>query len=226
MAIATSVRAKDGGLIPGPANVPNVIEFKQRFTLANAKVAHVVFHAHYTTAPSNIQTLVDGMFISTKSAFTTNLASFMPTTVSYSGLGARDMTSFQNAEFEAVGAPAAGTGTEDALPEDVAAVLTENVTVRGRGVKGRMYIPGWSELANGAPGQMSAGVQAALNAYGTALTNAITAQNLTPCVAKPARQEYIGLTGTHHNARTATFAPITSFVCKDLEWDTQRRRGR
>lgn len=226
MAIATSQRAVDGGRIKGPAACPAVVEVVMRFTLPNQKTAHVGCHGHYTTPPANMQSLADALYVSLKGAWSTNLGGLMATTTLFTGLSARDMTAITNPAFEAAGASVAGTGPGIPMPPDVSGVLTENVTTRGRGAKGRMYIPGWSVDADAAGGQMTDATKTSLDAFGTALFNALTTQTLTPCVAKVARQAYIGLDGTNHPARTATFAPVTSYVCKDLEWDTQRRRGR
>lgn len=225
MALAQSQRAVDGGRIPGPFAVPAVIEGQMRFQLPNTKTAHVRFAGHYTTAPANMQTLADALYVSLKGAWSTNLGGLMHTTTAFNGLSVRDMTAITNPVFEAAGPSVAGTGPGIAMPADVSGVLTENVNIRGRGAKGRMYLAGWSIDADGTGGSMTAATQTALNAFGTALFNALTTNQLTPCVAKPARQAYIGLTGTSHLARSAGFATVTSYTCKDLEWDTQRRRG-
>lgn len=225
MAIATSQRAVDGGKIGGPAAVPSCLEIAMRFTLPNTKTAHCIIHGRYATAPGNIQTVADALFIALKGAWTADLGTLMHTATLFSGLTVRDMTAFTNPVFEAAGGAVPGTAAGGALPADVAGVLTEQVNVRGRGAKGRIYLPGWSVDADGGAGSMTIAAQTGLTAFGTGIFNALNAQTLTPCVAKVARQPYIGLTGTSHPARSAAVATVTSYVCKDVEWDTQRRRG-
>jgi hypothetical protein len=110
------------------------------------------------------------------------------------------------------------------MPENISAVLTENVTVRGRGAKGRVYLAGWANNADAGNGTILPALQTALNAFGTAIFNGITGAGFTPCVAKVARQAYTGVTGTPHLARAATYAVVSTYVCRDLVWDTQRRR--
>ena len=110
-------------------------------------------------------------------------------------------------------------------------MLTENLASRGRGLKGRMYLAGWVQSTDVTVGGISATVQTAINAMGTAWMNALNAQSLTPCVAQAPRNAYIGYTGTSHAARgsagpppVGTHVAVTSYVCRDLVWDTQRRR--
>jgi hypothetical protein len=110
------------------------------------------------------------------------------------------------------------------MPENNAIVLTENIAARGRGAKGRVFLGGWAQNADVTVGGISTTVQTALGALGTAWANALTAQSLTPCVAQVARQQYQGVTGTIHAARGATHTNVTSYTCRDLIWDTQRRR--
>ena len=83
---------------------------------------------------------------------------------------------------------------------------------------------GFATNADAGGGVISATAQTGLNAFCTALFNAIQAQSLTPCVAQAPRQQYIGVTGTTHPQRNATHVSLTSYALRDLVWDTQRRR--
>jgi hypothetical protein len=107
----------------------------------------------------------------------------------------------------------------------VAAVLTEQIAARGRGLKGRVFLGGWDVGADAGNGIIAPAAVTAINNYGTAVFSAISAAQLTPCVAQPARQTYLGLTGTTHPARVAASVFVTSYTCRDNKWDTQRRRG-
>jgi hypothetical protein len=110
------------------------------------------------------------------------------------------------------------------MPVNVALVLTENLNVRGRGAKGRAYLAGWATNADAGGGVAAAAVGTAMNAFGTAVFNAITSAGFTPAVAKPARAAYTGYTGTPHLARAASYATVTTYVARDNIWDSQRRR--
>jgi hypothetical protein len=134
------------------------------------------------------------------------------------------MSNFTNPVYQGTGTAVVGTGGAVAMPENNAIVLTENIAARGRGAKGRVFLGGWAQNADVTVGGISTTVQTALGALGTAWANALTAQSLTPCVAQVARQQYQGVTGTIHAARGATHTNVTSYTCRDLIWDTQRRR--
>lgn len=223
--MAQSTRKTDAGRIPGPAAVPAVIEIAQFFALPNGKTIRNVFHGHYTSPPSNMQTLASALFTSLSNAWSSNLGALMSPQTSFTQVQVRDMTAPQNPVYFGTGTAVAGSGTGNAMPPQSAAVLTENVNARGRGAKGRVYLGGWTVGADGGGGLLAAATQTAINAYGTAVANAISAQTLTPAVAKVARQAYTGFTGTSIPARGATWLQVNSYTCRDLLWDTQRRRG-
>ena len=88
-----------------------------------------------------------------------------------------------------------------------------------------LYIGGFSQSAIATTGLLQATTQTKLNNLGSDWMANMLAAGLTVCVAKPKRQEYVGLTGALIPARDATSIDVSSIVCRDLEFDTQRRRG-
>lgn len=223
--MAESVRAVDGGSIAGPADVPGVVEVKVVYTLADLKTASNYFHGSYTSAAPPLQSVASALFTSLGTAFSGNLGPQMHTLTRMIRVEVRDMASHINPVYIGTGTAVPGTGTGNALPHEIAAVLTKNVAARGRGAKGRVYLSGWVVGASDPNGSISGAVQTAINAYGTAVMNALNAQGLVPCVPKVARQQYTGLTGTTHPSRGADKVAITSMTCVNLSWDSQRRRG-
>lgn len=221
----TSTRKVDGGRIPGPANCPAVIEIAMISSLPNGKLCKNIVHGHYTSAPTDMQTLADALFTSLSNAWSSNLGAIMSTDTRFLRVEVRDMTSFTNPVFVGTGTAVPGTGATAVLPPDVAIVLTENVNIRGRGAKGRIYLAGFTDAAGDPQGEIATAAQTAVNAFGTAVAAAISAQNLTPAVAKVARQDYTGLTGTAHPPRPVGWAEVSSYTCRDLNFDSQRRRG-
>jgi hypothetical protein len=219
-----SVKKKDAGRIPGPANVPSVIEVRMQFALPNSKTIYSTLHGAYVTAPSNMQSLATALFGSLSSAWGSNIGAYMANATSFTNVWVRDMSNFTNPVYQGTGTAVVGTGGAVAMPENNAIVLTENIAARGRGAKGRVFLGGWAQNADVTVGGISTTVQTALNALGTAWANALTGQSLTPCLAQVARQQYQGVTGTVHAARGATHTNVTSYTCRDLIWDTQRRR--
>lgn len=205
--------------------MPAVIEILWRTLLPSGKTGSNKVHGHYTAQPPSMQSLANSLASAIGSAWGTNLAPHMSTSTQLSAVYIRDMTSAANPIFQGTLSAIPGTGTGNALPSDVALAVTENILARGKGMKGRFYLGGFVVGEDTANGSVPASLQTAVNAFGTALFNAITAQSLTPCVAQVHRQEYISLTGATIPERQASFVAVTSYVCRDLNWDTLRRRG-
>lgn len=226
MTMPISVKKKDGGKIPGPANVPAVIEIRNQVQLSNTKLSYFTVHGFYTVAPANMQTLANSLFTSISSAWSTNFAPLMPAQTLYQNVYIRDMTNFLNPVYNGTGTAVGGTSptTNATLPSNLAAVITENIATRGKGMKGRIYIGGWAANADAGAGVIATVTMTALTAFGTAVFNAISGQSLVPCVAQVARQQYQGVTGTVHPARAANHVNVTSYAPRDNIWDTQRRR--
>lgn len=223
--MAQSTKKTDAGRVPGPQAVPNVIEIKIQSPFAGGRSMFYSLHGAFTTAPSNMQTLANALFTSLSSAWNTNLASLMAPTTSVTNVYVRDMTSTTNPVFVGTGTAVVGTSASIAMPPGAAIVMTENINARGRGAKGRVYLGGWATNADASGGQIAAASQTAVNNFGTAVFNAISGQSLTPCVAQPHRQAYTGVTGTNHVDRPASHVAVTSYTCRDLAWDSQRRRA-
>ena len=224
MTMPVSQKKVDGGHIKGPANVPSVVEVLCSGALANGKTWRFAVHGFFTTAPPNMQSLASALFTAISGAWGTNLGPRMAAASNFQSVTIRDMTSYLNPQFIGTGTAVPGTGAGNAMPESVAAVLTENIATRGKGMKGRVYLGGWSVDADAGSGQMTAATQTGINAFGTAIFNALTTNNLVPCVAQVARQQYQGITGTVHPQRAAGHVNVTSYTCRDTIWDTQRRR--
>jgi len=227
MSIPVSTKKKDAGRIPGPANIPNVVEIRVQFMMTNSKPASIFFHGYNGGTAVVGQSMANTLWGSISSAWNTNLASLAaagPPAAQLQNVYIRDMTSYTNPVFVGTGTAILGTSASPSMPANVAAVLTENINARGRGAKGRVYLPCWATNADGGGGVMTGAAQTAVNAFGTAIYNGIGAVNLTPCVANPARAQYQGVTGTVHAARSATHTNINSYTCRDTIWDTQRRR--
>ena len=225
MTMPISTKKTDGGRIKGAAAVPSVVEIRVQTQLPNNKLQSYKFYGSFTTAPSNFQTLANALFTSIGSAWSTNLAALMVPATIYQSVFVRDMTNVFNAVFQGTGTAIPGTSASIAMPMGTAAVMTVNVAQRGKGAKGRIFLGGFATNADAAGGLITAAAQTSINAYGTAIFNAITAQSLTPCLPQPARAQYTGVTGTIHPARLATKVNVLNYVLRDLIWDAQRRRA-
>jgi hypothetical protein len=219
-----SVKKLDAGRIPGPAAVPGTIEIVCDFQLTPTRQARIALNGRNLGTFTPSVASANGLLTSLGSAWESNLGLYMATTTIFGAVIVRDMTLVTNPAFLSSGSGPVGTSASVALPFGVALVLTENIIQRGRGAKGRMYLPGWASNADASGGVAIPAVQTAMNAMGIAWINALTAAGMTACVAKPARQEYIGFTGAHHPARAAAPVDVTAYTCRDVVWDQQRRR--
>lgn len=225
MSIQTSTKKHDAGRIPGPYNNPGVVEITLIFGLPNTRLARSALHGYAATPPGMSVAFANTLFGALSAPWSSNIATYMHTGTTFQSVVVRDMTSFTNPTYQSTSAAVAGTSASAvAMPESMAIVLTENLNIRGRGAKGRLYLGGWSQNADVTTGGISSTVQTALNTMGTAWLSAISTNGMTPCVNQPPRAQYMGYTGTTHPARVAGHPTVTAYVCRDLVWDTQRRR--
>jgi hypothetical protein len=220
-----STKKTDAGRIGGPAPVPLGVEMRLRFQLANQKIATCTLHAQNQGSFLASGTMANTLFDAFKTSWQSNLASLMASTTLFIGILLRQMDDPQSPEYASTTTQVAGSGGATAMPQDVALVLTEDLLARGRGAKGRIYVPGWSTVADAGTGQATTAARDALTAWGTGLSTAMQTNGILHAVAKPARREYIGTSGTVHAERQATTILCSAYICKNTEWDTQRRRG-
>jgi hypothetical protein len=222
--VGQSQRKVDGGRIPGIAEITNCVEIIMRFTGSNSKTGSVrTFGSHEGSFVAS-QAMANQLFNALKAHWNTRLSTML-NAISFINLSVRDMTIATNPEWisdtPAQVIPASGTS----MPNDVSLVLTAATRERGRGANGRMYFWGWSTLADAGLGQATQAAQDGLTGFGSDIMLELNAVALNACVGKPHRQEYIGLTGAHHDERPAHIAQVIAYACRDKEWDTQRRRG-
>jgi hypothetical protein len=118
-----------------------------------------------------------------------------------------------------------GTAAGVALPTEVALVITKRTAATGRANRGRIYVPGWAASAVAADNTAIAAVVTDLQAWANTIQNAFNASGYQMVIAQPARNSYIGETGTVHPARPAGSVTVSSLQVRDGHFDSQRRRG-
>lgn len=224
MTHGVSVRAVDGGHIRGAQDVRNVIEIVSVMQLPNSKIAKMKAYGSFTTRPADMQATANSLHTSIASAWSARLGTLMSADSHFLRVEIRDMTSHLNPIFTSVGTAVDGAGTGGNMPAQDCIVLTAQIAARGKGLKGRSYWSGWTTAADAGSGQIAVAAQTAMNSFGADLFAAITARSLTPCVAQVARQAYTSLTGAEILARADNHVNVSSYTCRDLFWDTQRRR--
>jgi hypothetical protein len=222
--VGQSQRKVDGGRIAGIAEIQNAIEVIMRFTAVNGKTGSIRTYGQNEGAFVSSQAMANQLYNAISGHWTTRFNALMHT-ITFLNLSVRDMTVSTNPEWVSNVAPVSIGGTSSAMPPDVSLVLTAQCNERGRGANGRLYVFGWNVTADQGNGQATTAAQTALTGFGSDLMLELNAVALSAAVAKPQRQEYIGLTGASHAARNAHLAQVVAYSCRDLEWDTQRRRG-
>ena len=221
-----STRKVDAGRIPGKFAISGGVEIRLDFFGPSGQAAHIMLHGRNPGTVAVDSALANSLLASLGSAWATHIGIYVPTDCALGSCQVRDMSSADNAPFLSTGSGQQGTSTSPLLPLDVALVLTESIDKRGRGAKGRVYLPYWAANADAGNGLALPAVKTAMDGMGIDWKAAIQGAGLTPAVAKPARREYIGVTGTLHLERTASMATVMTYTCRDLHWDTQRRRDR
>jgi hypothetical protein len=214
----------DPGRIPGPAVIPACVEVVLFWTLANSRTGHNVLHGRNSGSFVPSVTSANSLFSAILTTWNSQLALYAPTTVVLGGLSVRDMSASTNAPFLNNTSGGSGTSASAAMPPQVALVLSGKGTMRGKGNSARWYLPGWASNADSGNGVVAPAVVTALGPFMTSVFSAFSTAGLVPCVAKPARQAYTGISGAQHPATTAHTIDIQAWALRDNIWDTVRAR--
>lgn len=216
----------DPGHVGGPKVAPNCAEIKLVWIQEDGKNANNVLTGRYTGGFAGSVAQADAIITAlTTGAAWTALAGFLATSTTLAGVFIRDINTAGNAYIlnSASGKP--GTSASPALPNETAVVVSLKTSKTGPQNRGRLYIPGFATNAMGAGNIVAAAAITAINNWANTIPTALTAQGYQWSIAQPARNAYIGSTGTSHPARAATSIAITSQATRDNHWDSQRRRG-
>ena len=223
----TSTRKVDGGRIPGAAagQVVNCIQWKMFFLLANQKTAHTSFYGKSQGSFVASAAAANAMFTALAGHLSNRFGTWMNNQCRFEAVSVRDMSLSTNPEFRSTNASQVIGSNAGSLPQDVSIVLTAQCVERGRGSKGRLYLPGWANVTTTTSGAIDPTLVTAVTAFGGDLVNELNAVALGACIPKVHRQEYTGLSGAVHPERQPHIADVTGYVCQNNEFDTQRRRG-
>lgn len=217
----------DPGHIGGPVVIPNSVKFMIVWNMPDGKVARNVlgmnvagaFNPTPAAAEAGRAALVGG-------GTWTALAGFLAPTCSLAAVELLDIRTPNNAVVRSTGAAAPGTSAGTALPSEVAAAATIRTNRAGPGFRGRFYIPGFASNAQGTGDTIAAAAVTAINGWvQNTVGAAIAAVPGQWVLLQPARAQYTGSTGTLHPARPAGSVIVTTAICRDNHWDSQRRRG-
>jgi hypothetical protein len=217
----------DPGRIPGPQIIPNTVEVVLNWELPNGKVVHNVLHGRVAGGFSATAGVAEAIRAAiTSGADWTGYAAQLNDGVSLLGVSLRDLRAANMPLVDSTGVAAAGTATGDALPPEVALVVTLRTAFAGRGFRGRVYLPGFDTASLDADGTATAGAISAARTFVQHVQTALTASGITLGIAQPARQAYTSpRTGAAIPARSATIVDVTNIVTRNDVFDSQRRRS-
>jgi hypothetical protein len=138
------------------------------------------------------------------------------TLITLANVGIRDIRTGNAPEFLDTAGGTAGTAAGDLLPPQTALCITLRTAQAGARFRGRVYLPGFAESANGAAG--AANGSATSVAFVTAIKSALVANSLDLGVIHRPTAAPLPVTA-------GFITTVTSIVSRDLVWDTQRRRA-
>lgn len=218
-----------------PVVVPNAVRVTLYFNF-NGELAVNVYGARIISGLID-QARAEAVGGAIKAAFTAQAATFA-TTTSLLKVGLRDIRSANMPEFRDSGAATVGTSPGDALPRNVAAVVTLRTALSGKRYRGRSYIGGFTENENTASGQISAALQASLVSWVSGVSGAMQANQLQMgVVSVPAERKVVTETVHHADgttsvetvsdtpARAGLITDVNVIESRNTLWESQRRRG-
>lgn len=171
------------------------------------------------THANNLGTAVIGRFTSS------GLKALCAASTEILGVGIRNLQVANEVEYESVAAGVIGTGSGDALPNELAAVITLRTAKAGKRFRGRAYFGGGNEAQNTSVGQIDAGFNTALVSFLQGVQTDMGTEGITLAVLS--RPQFANLAPPNDvQTYAGAITPVTAVVARDTLWDSQRKRGR
>lgn len=217
--------------------VPQGAEIKLYWAIGGQLAINVI-GARVVGSQTFNQALADALGSGIKAAFSSQLAVHYATTSQLVRVGVRDLRNDNQPEFRDTGAAVAGTApTSEGMPASVAQCVTLRTAGAGKSFRGRVYLSGWAEVANGPNGtQVTAAGTAGVN-FVAAISSSMVSNGLQMAVlTRP--QEDVVITRTtkhadgteevdqlsHQTAKPGATHDLVSLESRTSTWETQRRR--
>jgi len=154
---------------------------------------------------------------SATNAYTTStIAGLQGNTVRLNRVTVRDVNTANQPEYSAV-INATGTGTSELLPKQISLVATLRTLLAGRSYRGRVYVPGFTEVANSAGGVASATAVANAQSLVDAFRVNMLGDGYTMGVVSRYADKAL--------RPVPIITDVTAVVVRDATWDNQRRRN-
>jgi hypothetical protein len=217
------------GYIPGPLIVPNAWHMRLLWTLPNGRKASNVLGVNVPTGVT--PTVADATNVMNEivaSAAWTALHPFLHADTSLDGIGLRNLQAASGVERLSTPPAAAGTGVANALPEEVALVVSLLTDGAGRRNRGRVYLTGFDTSGLDTDGTATAGLATAaenfITAVGAALVTGIGVDYQLGLINR-AHDSYVSpFTGLTVAAEPAGIRLVIEALVRDRVFDSQRRR--
>jgi hypothetical protein len=202
-----------------PLVVPNTVQVRTIWQTGGTQFAVNVLHFRNSGSVAVNQTLANQVATDVASAFTTALGTStnINSTTGINQVRIRNLDTLSQPEFTATVSGAVGTGTAELLPKQVAACVTLRTALAGRSYRGRVYVPGWTEVANNPGGVISPTAMVQADGIVRNIRANLAGRGLT-----------MGVVSTRFNKAPRVINVITDVVdlsVRDNQWDNQRRRN-
>lgn len=139
---------------------------------------------------------------------------------SMDGAGIRNLRVANEVEYVSTETPVVGTGSGDALPNQLAAVVTLRTAKAGRSFRGRVYLGGAIEAENTSVGRIATAYNTALASFMDGVQTDMGTEGITLAVLSRPRYDPVSDALVYPGAITA----VTAIVTRDEQWDTMRSR--
>lgn len=205
---------------------PNTIRVALHWTYSTRPQLNVL-HAQYTTAGPLSPTIAETIFSSIKaSGAWTAYHARLAVNVVFTGVSVLDERAPSNPDIASTSAAAPGTSAFNALPPQVANVVTLRTALTGRSHRGRVYLFGFSNDGNVVEpdGTIVPTFNTECVNFVTAVQSAIASAGATLAIKSPALPERPAHDGTTLPAKPFEITPVTQIVARDTIFDTNRRR--
>lgn len=203
--------------------IPDTVETIFKLGNGAGRTFKIVIHQIAPAGQSVTSALAEQVFASVKPLWTAQMAPNCPAQVTFLGVDMRDLRDQGFPLVSSTGTIANGTGTGEVLPLSIACCFTLRTDRAGKKYRGRMYWGGFSETANSVSGQIIAAAKTQFDAFATGFRAAVNVSGLQLAVAhRPTA--YDEITGMPISPGLGFSTPVTSVVCRDVNWDSQRRR--
>jgi len=213
------------GYVPGPLVIPSTLQVRLGWVLPNGKSASNVLHAIVDDGLDNSVLLANSIYDAIAgSGETTTYLDFLSSETSLAFLDIRDLRTGSQTLFQSEGAALPGTGSGNALPEEVSLVVTLRSALAGRAHRGRVYLTGFDDSVLDVDGHCVSGASTAARNFVVAISGAMLTNGLALGIGHRGHAEYINA----HGGTVAAEAPgtdlVTSILVRDNVFDSQRRR--